>query len=149
MTQREDLLYSLAVFALVCFATGLVASSCTAFQSEAEKHAKAIELEQRTFDRQKWERRYKPAVEETEAFFSFTNRLSQRDKDPMDLADLGRLMVQVYGTNIAWQLVCTAYADYSNGAALSNVSNLFWLLDQPPRVRDTAWMINFRKEWLP
>lgn len=116
-------------------------------QSRTWTHQQSLDFEQRVFDRQKYERRYQSAVEETEVFFSFTNRLGQRDKEPMDLVDVGKLFCYLYGTNIAWQVVTTAYADYSQGAPEYQATNIMWLQDQTPRTRDTAWMINYRDEW--
>lgn len=95
---------------------------------EERKHREQIKVEEDSFNRQKYERRYHPAVEETEVFFSFTNRMGQRAKEPMALDAIGKLFVNEYGSNVAWQVVSTAYTD---------------------NVPDTAWFIQHRDQWMP
>lgn len=128
---------------------GLAIAGCTFVGNSPEerRHRQVIQQEEESFNRQKYERRYAAAVQETEAYHSFTNRLCQRDTEPMDLAELGKVMVEYFGTNVAWQIVITAYGDYSHGAKLDNATNAMWLVSQSPRTRDTAWMINYRREW--
>ncbi len=133
---------------LLTFLIALVGCTFVGNSPEERRHRKAIEQEEQTFNRQMYERRWAPAVEETEAYFSFTNRLVQRDVEPMDLEDLGKLFVDVYGASVSWRIVTTAYADYSAGAPLENATNLMWLEDQSARTRDTAWMIHYCDRWL-
>lgn len=133
---------------LIVLLTVLAGCSFVGNSPEERRQRKYLQIQEENFNRQKYERRYAPAVEETDAFFTFTNRLSQRDTEPMDLADLGKLMVGEFGTNIAWQIVITAWNDYSHGSPINEVSNVMYLVDQPPRARDCAWMINFSKEWI-
>jgi hypothetical protein len=135
---------------LLATVMALAAAGCTVVGNSPEerRHRKVIQEEEETFNRQIWERRYQPCVQETEAYFVFTNRLYQRDTEPMDMAALGRVTIEFYGTNVAWQVVTAAYEDFSHGAPLDKATNVMWLLDQGPRVRDTAWLINYRSEWM-
>lgn len=138
-------------FILALLLSPVIYVSCTMVGNSPEerRHRKFVALQEESFDRQKYQRRYAPAIQETEAYFELTNRLSQRDTEPMDLAHLGQAMVDYHGSNVTWLVVCTAWDDYSHGAQLDQVTNVMWLVSQSPRTRDLAWMINFRKEWMP
>lgn len=135
-----------AVILLAAVACNVVGNSP---EERRQRHKKVTEFRELEFQNQRYQRRMDPAVEETEVFFTFTNCLARRDKAEVDLAKLGRTFVRDYGSNVTWQVVCTAWDDYSHGAQLDQVTNVMWLVDQSPRVRDTAWMINFRSEWMP
>ena len=114
---------------------------------QARLERRWLVLQYDIFSRQLW-RRTQPCVDDTDVYFSFTNRLAQRDAEPMDLADLGALFVENYGKDIAWQVVSGAYSNYSGGAPLEKAGDLMWLQGQTPRCRDTAWMVNYKSEWL-
>lgn len=138
---------TIAVAGLAILVGGCV-SSFVGNSPMERKHRKYIQQDESTFVNQSYQRRYAPAIQETEAYFTFTNRLSKRDVEPMDLANLGKVTVLFHGTNTAWQIVTTAFVDYSNGAQLSQATNVMWLVNQSSRVRDTAWLVAFPGEWL-
>lgn len=139
-----------AAFILALLLSPVIYVSCTVVGNSPEerRQRKWLALQEEIFERQLY-RRAQAAVDDTEAFFTFTNRLSQRDTEPMDLERLGRVMVNDYGSNITWQVVTAAWTNYSAAAPLDQATNVMWLVNQSPRARDTAWLINFRQEWMP
>lgn len=80
---------TIAVAGLAILVVGCV-SSFVGNSPMERKHRKYIQQDESTFVNQSYQRRYAPAIQETEAYFTFTNRLSKRDVEPMDLVNLGK-----------------------------------------------------------
>lgn len=76
-------------------------------------------------------------------------RLAVRDTQPIDLTVVGKAMIESYGSVNAFQAVINCWSDLTQGADIAKVSDIMWVKDQSNRVRDLAWLINFKSEWMP
>ncbi len=74
--------------------------------------------------------------------------LPQRDTQTMDLVVVGKDMVKQFGQSAAFVGLISYWRDVSNNASTNKVSDVIWLQDQPPRVRDAAWLLQYHDQWL-
>jgi hypothetical protein len=84
------------------------------------------------------------AVAETELL----NTLALRDTKILDLAQVGQELANKYGKSTALAAVQKAWDDQSKATPKARVADVMWLQDQPPRVRDIAWLLHYQTEWL-
>ncbi len=73
--------------------------------------------------------------------------LKDRDTTTLDLVEVGHRLVKKYGTFWAERLVLDTWAELTS-QPIEKSSDVIWLVDQSPRVRDVAWMLQYRSEWL-
>jgi hypothetical protein len=137
-------------FILALLLSPVIYVSCTMVGNspEEKKHRQWLQTQDEMFQRQLY-RRTHAAVEDTEVYFYFTNELARRDRETLDLAWLGKRFVEDYGSNITWLVVTAAWTNFSQATPQDQVTNVIWLASQGPRTRDTAWLLNFRTEWMP
>src|SRR5438046_2928924 len=76
------------------------------------------------------------------------NTLKARDTQTLDLAMIGQNLVKQYGNIRAEKLVLDAWAELTSGAPPEKSKDVIWLMSQTPRVRDVAWLVQYRTEWL-
>jgi hypothetical protein len=76
------------------------------------------------------------------------NVLSARDTQTLDLVLVGRDLVKKYGVGGAEQLVLDTWSALTNHQPTTKAGDVVWLMAQPARVKDVAWLVQFRSEWL-
>lgn len=76
------------------------------------------------------------------------NTLKARDTQALDLVIVGQNLVKQYGNVRAEKLVLDAWAELTSGADPEKSKDVIWLVSQTPRVRDVAWLVQYRSEWL-
>lgn len=74
--------------------------------------------------------------------------LRERDDKPVDLIVIGHKLINEYGKRSAEGTVLSLWYELTCGEHASKASDVLWLQEQPPRVRDTAWLVRYRSEWL-
>jgi hypothetical protein len=73
--------------------------------------------------------------------------LVNRDKATVDLTLIGADLVDHYGDAKAWDTVTEEWFLLTQWTPLEQAKDVMWLQDQPARVRDLAWLIQFRAQW--
>lgn len=74
-------------------------------------------------------------------------RISERDTKIVDLAKVGKSMVNKFGEDQAIKTITEVWNEQTGSQPAAKAGDAMWLQDQPPRVRDLAWLINFQSEW--
>jgi hypothetical protein len=73
--------------------------------------------------------------------------LAQRDTQIIDLVDVGHALIARYGKEYALEIVDYTWKFLTYDAPETRTKDMFWLEKQGPRVRDVAWMVNYKNLW--
>lgn len=75
--------------------------------------------------------------------------LAERDTKIIDLAAIGKTMVNKYGAWNTEAALWELWGSLTHNASSEKIRDVIWLQDQGARVRDVAWMLYYTAEWKP
>lgn len=80
---------------------------------------------------------------------AFLSKLDTRGTETLDLVAVGKSLVKSYGADASRWAVWDLWGTLTTNAPASKVCDVIWLQGQRPRVRDVAWLLCYKDEWLP